>query len=129
MAPDNIAGPTENSAGLATGAAAADTGRPEPLVIQEQGSFAVGGTELFVAALAGRGLYALDGVGGVLKPVFASGDRFRDVLPVGRDLYVITTNRSPRARGPSEGHRLLRLSPQEGGAATKPHVIDRGEKR
>ena len=71
---------------------------------------AFAGTELLVTALAGRGLYALDGAAGALKPVFASGDRLRDVLPVGRHLYVITTNRSPRARGPSEGDRLLRLS-------------------
>jgi glucose/arabinose dehydrogenase len=71
---------------------------------------AFAGTELLVAALAGRGLYAFDGEARALKPVFTSGDRLRDVLPVGRDLYVITTNRSPRARGPSEGDRLLRLS-------------------
>jgi glucose/arabinose dehydrogenase len=47
-----------------------------------------------------------------LKRVFSSGDRIRDVLPVARDLYVITTNRSPRGEGPSKD-RLLRLSPRQ----------------
>jgi glucose/arabinose dehydrogenase len=90
---------------------------------------AFAGTELLVAALAGRGLYAFDEAAGTLKPVFTSGDRLRDVLPVGRDLYVITTNRSPRARGPAEGDRLLRLSPKQVEAETRPHLIRRGEKR
>lgn len=73
---------------------------------------AFAGGELLVAALAARGLYAFDRQAGVLRPVFSSGDRLRDVMPVGRDLYVITTNRSPRARGPATGDRLLRLSPR-----------------
>ncbi|WP_112664029.1 PQQ-dependent sugar dehydrogenase [Microvirga flavescens] len=68
------------------------------------------GSDLLVTALRGNGLYALDRVAGALKPIFASQDRFRDVLPVGDDLYVITTNRSPRAQGPSKGDRLMRLS-------------------
>jgi glucose/arabinose dehydrogenase len=68
------------------------------------------GTDFLVTALRGNGLYALDKVAGALKPVFTSRDRFRDVLPVGDDLYVITTNRSPRAQGPSKGDRLMRLS-------------------
>ena len=89
---------------------------------------AFAGTELLVAALAGRGLYVFDEAAGALKPVFTSGDRLRDVLPVGPDLYVVTTNRSPRARGPSEGDRLLRLSPKQGEEATRPHLIRRGEK-
>jgi hypothetical protein len=50
---------------------------------------------------------------GALEFVFSSNERFRDVLPVGRDLYVITTNRSPRGDGPSSD-RLLRLSPRRG---------------
>ncbi len=73
---------------------------------------AFAGRELLVAALAGRGLYVFDATAGALKLVFTSGDRLRDVMPVGRDLYVITTNRSPRAQGPSKGDRLLRLSPK-----------------
>jgi hypothetical protein len=64
-----------------------------------------------VTALAARGLYVLDQASNALRPLFASGDRLRAVLPVGADLYVITTNRSPRAQGPSSGDRLLRLSP------------------
>jgi glucose/arabinose dehydrogenase len=90
---------------------------------------AFAGTELLVAALAGRGLYAFDEAAGALKLVFASGDRLRDVLPAGRDLYVITTNRSPRARGPSEGDRLLRLSPKHGGEENRTHRIGRGGER
>jgi glucose/arabinose dehydrogenase len=65
--------------------------------------------ELLVAALGARGLFVVDERAKALKPVFSSGDRIRNVLPVGRDLYVITTNRSPRAEGPSND-RLLRLS-------------------
>jgi hypothetical protein len=64
-----------------------------------------------VAALAARGLYAFDAAAVTLKPVFNSGDRLRDVMAVGRELYVITTNRSPRAQGPSKD-RLLKLSPK-----------------
>jgi glucose/arabinose dehydrogenase len=65
--------------------------------------------ELLVAALGARGLFVVDELAKALKPVFSSGDRIRDVLPVGRDPYVITTNRSPRAEGHSND-RLLRLS-------------------
>lgn len=72
---------------------------------------AFAGKELLVTALAARGLYVFDDAAEALKLVFASGDRFRDVMPVGRELYLITTNRSPRAQGPSKGDRLLRLSP------------------
>ena len=72
---------------------------------------AFAGGELLVAALAARGLYAFDPAARALKPVFSSGDRLRDVMPVGSDIYVITTNRSPRAQGPSQD-RLLRLSPK-----------------
>jgi glucose/arabinose dehydrogenase len=72
------------------------------------------GTDLLVTALRGNGLYALDKEAGALKPVFTSRDRFRDVLSVGHHLYVITTNRSPRAQGPSKGDRLMRLSPSGG---------------
>ena len=46
---------------------------------------AFSGTELLVAALATRGLYAFDQTAGALKLVFTSGDRLRDVLPAGRD--------------------------------------------
>jgi glucose/arabinose dehydrogenase len=73
---------------------------------------AFAGRELLVAALGKRGLYVFDEEARALKLVFSSGDRLRDVTPVGRDIYVITTNRSPRAQGPSKGDRLLRLSPK-----------------
>lgn len=72
---------------------------------------AFAGRELLVTALAARGLYVFDEAARALKLVFANGDRLRDVLPVDRNLYVITTNRSPRAEGPSRD-RLLRLSPE-----------------
>ena len=80
---------------------------------------AFAGTELLVTALAARGLYVFDEAAGALKPVFTSGDRLRDVMPVGPDLYVITTNRSPRAQGPSKD-RLLRLSPKRCDRVTLP---------
>nr|WP_286202844.1 PQQ-dependent sugar dehydrogenase [Rhizobium lusitanum] len=70
---------------------------------------AFAGKELLVTALASKALYAFDERGGRLRPIFSSGDRLRDVLPVGEDIYVITTNRSPRAEGPSQD-RLLKLS-------------------
>ncbi len=73
---------------------------------------AFAGGELLVTSLAARGLYAFDAAAGALKPVFSSGDGLRDVMPVGSDIYVITTNRSPRAQGPSQD-RLLRLSPKQ----------------
>lgn len=70
---------------------------------------AFAGNELLVAALGSRELLVVDEGSRTLKRVFSSGDRIRDVLPVGRDLYVVTTNRSPRAEGPSKD-RLLRLT-------------------
>jgi glucose/arabinose dehydrogenase len=73
---------------------------------------AFAGAELFLTALRGRGLYVFNEPARALQLVFTSGDRFRDVLPVGEDLYLITTNRSPRAQGPSTDDRLLRLSPK-----------------
>ena len=71
---------------------------------------AFAGTELLVTALRGRGLYVFNEPAKALQLVFTSGDRFRDVLPAGEFLYLITTNRSPRAQGPSAGDKLLRLS-------------------
>jgi len=88
----------------------------EPAVLQSgndtwaPSGIAFAGKELLVTALVGRGLYVFDEASGALRLVFTSNDRLRDVMPVGRDLYVITTNRSPRAQGPSED-RLLRLAP------------------
>lgn len=70
---------------------------------------AFAGNELLVAALGSRELLVVDDGARTLRRVFSSNDRIRGVLPVGRDLYVITTNRSPRGEGPSKD-RLLRLS-------------------
>lgn len=72
---------------------------------------AFAGNELLVAALGSRELLVVDEGAKALRRVFSSGDRIRGVLPAGSDLYVITTNRSPRAEGPSRD-RLLRLSPR-----------------
>ncbi|NYT73781.1 sorbosone dehydrogenase family protein [Halomonas sp. QX-2] len=71
---------------------------------------AFAGNELLVAALQDRGLYVFDEAQGALELGFTSDERYRGVLPVGEDLYVITTNRSPRGEGPSSD-RLIRLSP------------------
>ncbi|MDX3924725.1 MAG: sorbosone dehydrogenase family protein [Shinella sp.] len=70
---------------------------------------AFSGNELLVTALQGRGLYVLDRRNRRLAPVFGTDERYRHVLAKDGDLYVITTNRSPRSQGPSRD-RLLRLS-------------------
>jgi glucose/arabinose dehydrogenase len=72
---------------------------------------AFAGAELVVATLGTRGLYVLDEQANALIPIFSNGERLRDVLSVGNEIYVITTNRSPRGEGPSDDH-LLRLSPK-----------------
>jgi len=72
---------------------------------------AFSGNFLLVSALGARGLLAVDPSTRTVRTVFSSGDRIRDVLPAGRDIYVITTNRSPRGEGPSKD-RLLKLTPQ-----------------
>lgn len=69
------------------------------------------GTELLVATLVGRGIYVLGPQANELKPIYTSGDRYRDVLSTGNDIYAITTNRSPRGEGPSDD-RLIKLSPK-----------------
>ena len=66
---------------------------------------------LMVTALAARALLAYRPGATSLERVFSSGDRLRDVLPVDGDLYLITTNTSPRARSSAGGDRLLRLTP------------------
>lgn len=73
---------------------------------------AFAGSQLLVANLVGRGLYALDQDAMALREIFSSGDRLRQVLPTDEYIYVITTNRSPRGEGPSED-RLIRLSPRQ----------------
>ena len=71
---------------------------------------AFAGDDLLVTALAARGLYVVDPANRSLRLVFRSGDRLRAILPVGEELYVITTNRSPRAQGAARNDRLLKLS-------------------
>lgn len=69
------------------------------------------GNELLVTGLQARGLLVLDGKNKRLRPNFGTDERYRHVLPVGTDLLVITTNRSPRGQGAS-ADRLIRLSPR-----------------
>jgi len=69
-------------------------------------------SRLLVTGLSERRLYAYDEAAHSLRVVFASGDRLRDVLPVGDDLYLITTNTSPRAARSQGSDRLLKLTPQ-----------------
>lgn len=73
---------------------------------------AFAGGSLYVTALRSQALFRFDEAAATMTRVFRSGDRLRDVLPVGDALYVITTNRSPRSSGPSQGDRLLRLTPR-----------------
>ncbi|MBP2170769.1 glucose/arabinose dehydrogenase [Erwinia toletana] len=67
------------------------------------------GDNLLVAALGAKGLYMFDKTKKNLRQIFSSGDRLRDVITAGNDIYVITTNRSPRAEGPS-ADRLIKLT-------------------
>lgn len=68
---------------------------------------------LFIAGLRGQSLYVYNESAGSLDVVFTSNDRLRNVYPFEGDLYVITTNTSPRADNPGEDDRLLRLSPRQ----------------
>lgn len=70
---------------------------------------AFNGRELLVTALGARKLFAFDEQAGMIRPIFRSGERYRDVMTVGDDIFVITTNRSPRAEGVSKD-RFLKLS-------------------
>lgn len=66
--------------------------------------------ELLVTGLVSRGLLVLDRAAGTMRAVHGPHERYRQVLPDGDDLLVITTNRSPRGSGPSPDS-LIRLSP------------------
>jgi glucose/arabinose dehydrogenase len=68
---------------------------------------------LFIAGLKGRSLYVYNESAGSLDVVFTSNERLRNVYPFEGDLYVITTNTSPKADNPGEDDRLLRLSPRQ----------------
>jgi glucose/arabinose dehydrogenase len=87
-----------------------------PLVDSGRSTWAPSGiafhqNRLLVTALAARTLLAYRPGSSALEPVFSSGDRLRDVLPVREELYLITTNTSPRAARSAGGDRLLRLTP------------------
>lgn len=62
---------------------------------------------LLVAGLRAEGVLSVTAEGEV-SMYHASGERMRDVLVVGDDVYAITTNRSPRRDGASDD-RLIRL--------------------
>lgn len=66
---------------------------------------------LFIAGLKGQSLYVYNESASSLDVVFTSNERLRNVYPFEGDLYVITTNTSPRAGNPGEDDRLLKLSP------------------
>ncbi|MCX5581192.1 PQQ-dependent sugar dehydrogenase [Kaistia terrae] len=71
---------------------------------------AVSGDKLFMAALGGRGIEILSTRSGERIDGIDVGERVRDIAVVDGAIYAITTNRSPRASGPSRD-RLLRISP------------------
>ncbi|HMQ94527.1 MAG TPA: PQQ-dependent sugar dehydrogenase [Amaricoccus sp.] len=67
------------------------------------------GDDLLLAGLQAEGVLSV-GLDGEVSMHHPTGERIRDVLVVGADIYVITTNRSPRGEGPSRD-RLIRLDP------------------
>ncbi|WP_200892651.1 sorbosone dehydrogenase family protein [Thalassospira sp. HJ] len=66
---------------------------------------------VLIAALRAKALLAYPLEASETTEVLSTNERYRDVLPLGDALYVITTNRSPRSSGPNEGDRLLRITP------------------
>lgn len=66
---------------------------------------------LFVTGLRGQSLYVYNEAEGSLDEVFSSGERLRNVYPYDGDLYVITTDTSPRSGNPEVGDRVFRLTP------------------
>lgn len=70
---------------------------------------AFAGGELLVSALGDEVLYVLDDEAATLEGVFSSDERVRTVLPVGDELYLTTTNTSPRGGGEENPDRLIRL--------------------
>jgi len=70
---------------------------------------AFAGDELLVSALGDEVLYVMDDQAATLEGVFSSEERVRTVLPVDEDLYLTTTNTSPRGGGEETPDRLIRL--------------------
>ncbi|WP_456271176.1 PQQ-dependent sugar dehydrogenase [Bacillus sp. AK031] len=66
---------------------------------------------LLVTGLKGESLYAYNESASSLDPIFSSNERLRNVFPYQGDLYLITTNTSPRADNPGNKDRLFRISP------------------
>lgn len=69
---------------------------------------AFAGDELLVATLKGHGLYVADFETRQLRPLISTQERYRQVLVSGNDIFLITTNRSPRGQGPSKD-RLIHI--------------------
>lgn len=67
------------------------------------------GTRLLLAGLRAESVLSVTSHGEVTE-AFGIGERIRDVLVVGDEIFVITTNRSPRRDGTSRD-RLIRLEP------------------
>ena len=65
------------------------------------------GDDLLLAGLRAEGVLSVS-LDGAVSTYHPTGERIRDVLVVGDDVYVITTNRSPRREGDSDD-RLIRL--------------------
>lgn len=65
------------------------------------------GSALLLAGLRAEGVLSV-GPDGAVSTYHPTGERIRDVLVVGDDVYAITTNRSPRREGASND-RLIRL--------------------
>ncbi|RBW68661.1 sorbosone dehydrogenase family protein [Bacillus taeanensis] len=61
---------------------------------------------LLVTGLKGQSLYVYNKSAGSLDPIFSSNERLRNVFPYEGDLYLITTNTSPRADNPGDNDRL-----------------------
>lgn len=66
---------------------------------------------LFITGLRGQSLYVYNEESGFLDEVFSSGERLRNVYPYNGDLYVITTNISPRSGNPEAADRVFRITP------------------
>ena len=67
------------------------------------------GSHLLLAGLRAEGILSVSPDGDV-APFHQTGERIRDVLVVGEDVFAVTTNRSPRRNGVSDD-RLIRLVP------------------
>ncbi|WP_118132987.1 sorbosone dehydrogenase family protein [Oceanicella sp. SM1341] len=92
----------------------AGAGMTPPLAHSGRSTWAPSGLAWHAGRLLVAGLRAEAVLGvspdGTVAAAFPAGERIRDVLVSGDEVYAITTNRSPRRDGPSED-RLIRLAP------------------